>query len=312
MKGLDLAEAYFRECGLPMLERDFPALLPHIAVGLLGSGSECFGYDDDLSADHDFEPGFVILLPSEEVVDRRTAFLLERAYAALPQEFMGYRRAPIPPVGGSRHGVLRLSEFLTEHTGLSDGRPRGREWFLIPEQSLAEVTNGRLFHDGWGALSSVRRYLSYFPEDIRRKKLAGQLVLMGQAGLYNYGRMLARGDTAAAQLAVVAFSEAALSSVFHLNATYRPYSKWCFRALRSLPILGDRAEALLYLLSSGNTEEAADKASLIRALTDAVVEAARGQGLTDYRGDEAEGHADAVNRGIKDGDLRTLPLLYGV
>ncbi|MBO7292460.1 MAG: hypothetical protein J6V07_00835, partial [Clostridia bacterium] len=91
MKGLELSEAYFRTHGLPMLERDFPGLLPHLAAGLLGSGSECFGYDDDLSTDHDFEPGFCLFLPSEEVVDRRTAFLLERAYAALPAEFMGYR-----------------------------------------------------------------------------------------------------------------------------------------------------------------------------------------------------------------------------
>lgn len=313
MKGLELAEAYFREFGLPMLERDFPALLPRLAVGLLGSGSECFGYDDDLSTDHDFEPGFCLLLPSEEEVDRRTAFLLERAYAALPQEFMGFRRCRVSPVGGARHGVLRLSDFLTEHTGLSDGRPQGREWLHIPEQSLAEVTNGRLFYDGRGELTAVRRYLAYFPEDVRLKKLAGHLLLMGQAGLYNYPRSLARGDLGAAQLSAIAFAESAISSVFLLNATYRPYYKWCFRALRPLPLLGDRADALLSLLSSGNGEgEREEKAALIRATFAAIVAAAREQGLTDYTGDEPEGHAAAVHRRIADPDLRNLPLLAGV
>ena len=81
MKGLELSEKYFEEYGQPMLEKEFPDILPYLAVGLFGSGSECFGYDDEVSRDHDFEPGFCIFLPDESVIDRRTAFQLERAYA---------------------------------------------------------------------------------------------------------------------------------------------------------------------------------------------------------------------------------------
>ena len=99
MKGLELAKAYFTECGLPMLERDFPDVLPYLAAGLCGSGSECFGFDDEISTDHDFEPGFILFLPGEDVIDRRTAFLLERAYAKLPKEFMGCRRSLMQPAG---------------------------------------------------------------------------------------------------------------------------------------------------------------------------------------------------------------------
>ena len=56
MNGLELSKAYFDAYGLPMLRERFPRLLPLLAAGLTGSGSECWGYDDEWSRDHDFEP----------------------------------------------------------------------------------------------------------------------------------------------------------------------------------------------------------------------------------------------------------------
>ena len=114
MKGLELSRAYFESYGLPMLEEQFSEVMPFLSAGLVGSGSEVLGYDDEISEDHDFEPGFCLLLPREDIIDRRTAFLLERAYAKLPKEFMGYHRSMIGPVGGARHGVLRMDEFFRE------------------------------------------------------------------------------------------------------------------------------------------------------------------------------------------------------
>ena len=66
MNGLELSRAYYETFGRPMLEERFPELLPKIAVGLCGSGSECWGYDDAVSRDHDFEPGFCIFLSEED------------------------------------------------------------------------------------------------------------------------------------------------------------------------------------------------------------------------------------------------------
>ena len=63
MGGLELSREFFDAYGKPMLEAQFPHLLPKLAAGLFGSGSECFGYDDEISRDHDFEPGFCIFLP---------------------------------------------------------------------------------------------------------------------------------------------------------------------------------------------------------------------------------------------------------
>lgn len=36
MQGLELAKRYYEEVGRPMLERDFPELLPRLAAGLVG------------------------------------------------------------------------------------------------------------------------------------------------------------------------------------------------------------------------------------------------------------------------------------
>jgi hypothetical protein len=193
MKGIELSKAFFEEYGRPMLEAEFPDLIPCLCAGLFGSGAECFGFDDDISTDHDFEPGFCLFLPDESVIDRRQAFLLERAYAKLPKEFMGARRSLMAPVGGARRGVLRTGEFFLEKIGSETGELSLQQWLSIPEQALAEATNGVIFFDNYGGVTKIREALAKYPEEIRRKKLAGNLLLMAQAGQYNFKRCIACG-----------------------------------------------------------------------------------------------------------------------
>lgn len=313
MKGLELARQYYEHYGKEMLHTQFPQVLPYLAIGLAGSGSECYGYDDELSRDHDFEPGFCIFLPGEDVVDRRTAFALERAYSMLPKQFMGYERSPMNPVGGNRHGVIRMEEFFAEKIGSPEGDLSPEQWFSVPEYGLLEATNGAVFADPYGQFTAIREKLRYFPEDVRRKKLAGHLLLMGQAGQYNYNRCMARQETAAAQLAIFEFVQSALHSVYLLNRTYMPYYKWSFRGLGSLSRLGTLAQDLEYLISSGNTApEAAKKASVIEDICAAVARELRSQHLTSLQTTELEQQAYAVNDTITDHNIRNLHILYGV
>ena len=311
--GLEIAEASFQEYGMPMLQEKFPELLPYVAAGLFGSGSECFGFDDELSRDHDFDPGFMLLLPGEDVVDRKQEFALERAYAKLPKEFMGVERPKLAPVGGLRRGVMRLAGFFADKTGSASGKLSAEQWLAVPSHALAEAVNGKVFYDGPGELSRIREGLACYPEDVRRKKLAGHLLLAAQAGQYNYVRCLRHGETGAAQLAAIAFAQSAMETVFLLNKVYQPFYKWRFRAMRALPKLSLEAELLEYLITTDNESQLAqDKYEVIEGIAADIIEELLSQGLSQANCGDLEKHAYSVNDGIADGNLRNLHILAGI
>ena len=312
-KGLDISRAYFEEYGRPMLERDFPEVLPYLAAGLFGSGSECFGFDDEVSLDHDVEPGFMLLLPGEDVVDRRTAFLLERAYAKLPKEYMGLKRSLMNPVGGARHGVVRTADFFREKTGTPDGRLPAAAWLSLPDSSLAEAVNGEIYADAFGEVTAIRERLSFYPEDIFRKKLAGNLLLMAQAGQYNYRRALSHGEEAAAQLAVFEFTKACMAAIFLLNGTYMPFYKWAFRSMRKLSLLALEAELLEYLITTDNGRDMREeKAAVIEGICSDVAAELMVRDLSKASCGDMEKHAYSVNDGIADAEVRNLHILAAV
>lgn len=314
MNGLELSRGYFEEYGRPMLEKDFAQLLPFLAVGFVGSGSEHFGFDDDISRDHDFEPGFCIFLPGEDVVDRRKAFLLERAYAKLPKEYGGVKRQPVSPVGGDRNGVIRTADFYRAAVGSADGVLPPEGWLHIPDYALAEATNGAVFYDGYGEFSRIRQSLLDMPEDIRLKRLAGNLLLMAQAGQYNFVRCLRHAEPDAAQLACVEFVQAALKAEFLLQRKYLPFYKWSFRALRQLEGTQKLSEQLSFLLGGSNADDttAGQKYDTIEAVCGGFIEKLQNQNLTQAICGDLEKHAYSVNDLIRDSNIRTMNILTAI
>lgn len=314
MKGLELARKFYEQHGEPMLKEQFSHILPFVAVGLVGSGSECYGYDDDVSQDHDFEPGFCIFLPDERKVDRKTAFELERAYSKLPRQFMGFQRSFVSAVGGNRHGVIRTADFFEDKIGRGDGNLTVEQWLSLPDYALAEAVNGEIFCDYYGEFTRIKEKISQYPEDVRLKKLAGNLLLMGQSGQYNYKRCVSRNETAAAQFAVFEFAKATLNTAFLLERKYSPYYKWSFRALRELsPDYEALASDLEYLLSSGNDETAVKKkCEIIENICTQISQKMKEQGLLDAVGADTEWLAYAVNDLIKDNTIRNMHILCAV
>lgn len=311
MQGLEIAREFYLRHGKPMLEEQFPDVLDRIAVGLVGEGSECLSFDDDLSRDHDFEPGFCLWITEED--EQAFGFRLERAYAKLPREFMGLRRGALSPVGGSRHGVMTIEKFYTRFLGASTAPDSPERWLYTPTFSLLSASNGAVFSDPLGAFSAVREYLlAGYPEDIRRKKLAAHTVLMAQAGQYNYPRCLAREETGAAQLAVFEFVKSTISVLYLLNRRYEPFYKWAYRGLRDLPLIGELGEALQAITELDNSPENAKlKQAVIDDIALLVSDEFRRQKLSDTEGSDLERQAYAIQNSIRDASLRNLHIMEG-
>lgn len=313
MKGLEICKSFYLEYGEKMLHEQFPDYENLIAVGLVGSGSECYGYDDDISRDHDFEAGFCLFIPDEDVIDRQTAFRLERAYSKLPKEYMGLKRSILSPVGSNRHGVIRMSDFYAEKVGSPTGDLSVSQWLGTEEFYLAEATDGEVFRDDCGAFTLIRNKIKNMPEDIRLKKIAGNVLLAAQSGQYNFKRCLDHSEPAAAQLAAFKFTESIMRTIFLLNRRHMPYYKWSFRALRELDILGNIADSLEFLITSDNAPDTAEtKYFIIEDIASMVISELQNQGITKAVCGDLEKHAYSVNDYISDSEIRNMNIFAGV
>ncbi len=312
MQGLDIAKEFYFRHGRPMLEELFSEVIDRIAVGLVGEGSECLGFDDEISRDHDFEAGFCLWITEKD--EQAFGFKLERAYAKLPKEFMGLRRSILSPVGGNRHGVITIESFYTRFLGAPTAPDSTEQWLYIPSASLASASNGEVFTDPLGKFSEVRNTLLLgYPEDIRRKKLAAHTVFMAQAGQYNYSRCVRRGETGAAQLAIFEFVKHMISVIYLLNNRYEPFYKWAYRGLAELPLLGNIGDSLQALTEIDNTQKNAElKQEVIEDITVLLIDAFRSQGLTEAICTDLEKHAYSILDGIRDTKLRNMHIMEGI
>lgn len=309
MNGLELSKEFYEEYGKPMLEKDFADLLPFLAIGFVGKGSEHFGFDDEISRDHDFEPGFCIFLPDESIVDIRQEFLLERAYAKLPKEYKGIKRLKMSPVGGNRNGVIRTAKFYEDAVGSPDGNLSTEGWLYIPDYALAEATNGEIYFDEYGEFSKIRENLMNMPQDIKLKRLAGNILIMAQSGQYNFSRCLKHNEPEAAQLACVEFVNSAMKTVFLLNNKYMPFYKWSFRALKQIESDFDFVSKLSFLLLGDNHSE---KINVIEEISAEVIAELQRQKLTSVISEDLERHAYSVNDKICDGNIRNMHILSAI
>lgn len=242
---LDLCQGYYEAYGKPMLEAKFPEYVDKIAVGLCGEGSECFGFEDEISADHDCGPGFAMWMRAD--VFEEIGGKLNEEYAKLPKVFVGCIRNETA-LGSGRCGAIRMDDFFERVLGGYSIPATKEEWRLVEEYGLAAAVNGRVFCDPEGIFTEKRNYLmQYYPRKVWLEKIARTLMKCAQAGQYNYGRMMARGDYVTAQIALSEYMQSMMQLVFLLNRKYAPYYKWQHKAmanLETLPEIGDILTAI--------------------------------------------------------------------
>ncbi|MBO4390543.1 MAG: DUF4125 family protein [Lachnospiraceae bacterium] len=261
------AREFYKNSLRPMLDSSFPDYVPYICVGFAGEGSEHFGFDDDISSDHDYEVG-VCLWISEQSPAVQIVSELEAAYTELYLKTFGKTPDPL-----ARHGVRRIDSFFTELTGIPEITEKiGRydpsvqscpDWFHPTENEIsgiAAAVNGEIYTDPEGSLTRIRNFfLKEMPEDWRRKMLATLFHEYCQYAQCNYLRMLKRGDFVTASICKAMAADTAARIVFYLNRHFPPYYKWRMRGVKELPVLPEIADLCRALFDFTDDREEFEK-----------------------------------------------------
>lgn len=180
IKGLELSESFFNENKALLFKKIPSNAIEYITIGLFGFGSECYGVDDEISEDHDFDQGFIILV--EDSVPLTDFLKLKQAYDCLPKL---YKRFCL--LNQTKHGVHYMKEYLN-YLGVNDIKN-------ISDESKALLLNGKLFYQGFASTFANLRY------DIRKNSNYDFLIDLSLKALeinkyipYNLKRSLDRGD----------------------------------------------------------------------------------------------------------------------
>lgn len=217
-----------------LIHERFSEYEDRIAVGIAGEGSDCLGYDDAISRDHDFGTGVCLWLTDEDMV--RFGQALSEAYNELVDSA---ERSYLTKRLRERRGVMTIHDFYSTILRIdcdTEGcRLTEDEWYRLDHSCLKTATNGEIFRDDLGTFTAFRKYLlNYYPDRVWRLRIAEQLHEYASSFQVNYARCMTRGDTVAAELCRAKGIQAAMELFFLLRREYPPYYKWTYRALSDL------------------------------------------------------------------------------
>ena len=331
-KGLDLARALFETCRSDLFSALPEEVTAVLAAGLVGEGSECFGFDDAVSRDHDWGPAFCLWLPEEDL--GRHAATIERALEVLPLEFSGFPVRMAAAQRNERVGPLSIERFYARFLRVPHVPRTWQEWHAIPEHHYAVCTNGAVFLDQLAtrgdrhpyaerpvtSLTTIRNsLLRYYPDDLRLKKIAARCALMAQSGQYNLLRSLKRDDPLTATLCAARFAEQACMLAHHLARRFTPFYKWVAPSAAHVSPLGEQiAQRLRTLLGTlpafeqGTTDDAFGRMeALVEEICVACITELHAQDLSDATDGWLMEHASNVQSRIETPELARAPVFSG-
>ena len=216
MKGFELCRRFFREVGLPAIDKSLPEIIRRLAAGLSG-GSQSHGNDDEWSRDHGWGPGFTVFLNREDF--SRFSEQLQQILDTLPREYLGYEwQDPRKRTCG----VIDVGKYIESAIGCERPPDVAIDWLHIPEEYLFEITPRRIFHDAAGEVT--RRFESFgeYPEDVWKKRLSACLAWMWEWGRKHLHRAERRRDLVTASMYWDRLATYAMKVAFLLNRRYAP------------------------------------------------------------------------------------------
>jgi hypothetical protein len=243
--GLDLNEQFYREVVRPLLVDAFPGLV-HSAARL-GSGSDVPGYDDEMSADHDWGIRQQIFLSPADHAQYGSA-VLQTLRHRLPYRYRGYsvHFGPTNEEGTAllaeidsgpvnhRVEVVTVPGFFGQQLGIDPAKEWDAiDWLSVSQQQLLSVTAGRVFADDLGQLEPLRQKFTYYPHDVWLYLLACQWRRIGQEDHF-VGRTGYRGDDLGSRLLAARLVHDVMLLGFLMAKRYAPYPKWFGIAFQEL------------------------------------------------------------------------------
>ena len=295
LTGLERAEIVTKYTS-EFIKVKYPDLYSRICLALVGVGSECLGFDDEISEDHDFSSRCQLFLDDSDYKTYKSN--LESSLKIFCKDL----ESLTSNLKDVNIEIMPISNFYKYYTLFENGPKTESEYRKVPMDLLCVATNGKVFLDNLGKFSEIRnRLLNFYPEDIRLKKIAFQLNKMAQSGQYNYSRMIKRGDTVAANIAQGEFVKHYLEFVHLLNKKYMPFYKWSYRSACSLEILGNFTQENLKKLSEASIYE---KESIIEKICLTVVNTLNELGLSHSKIDFLTYQAEEVRKNILNPSLR--------
>ncbi len=256
MNVIEKNRRFYEEQVADLIHTQFAGYESRIAVGIAGEGSDCFGYDDVLSRDHDFGTG-VCLWVTDEDMDR-FGYNLSIAYNELADS---QERSYYTDRLRERRGVMTIHDFYSDilqiDCDVQNCLMTEEDWYRLDHSCLKTATNGEIFRDDLGVFSAFRKLLlDYYPQRVWKIRIAEQLHEFASSVQVNYARCMTRGDVVAAQLCRSQGIKAAMELYFLLKKEYPPYYKWTFRALTGLDKEGTFSSVIQKLAEAGINRDA--------------------------------------------------------
>jgi len=261
--GLQLSEMFYQEVVKLILEKEFPNLT--YSAGLLGGGSEVFGYDTPQSMDHDWGPR-LLLFVNDTDLDNSKDQIAKVLSEKLPYEFHGIStNYKIHDQSGAkvlenittgpinhRVEIYSIDSFLQSNLRTKFSvTPTAIDWLTFPEQRLISVSSGKVFFDGLSKLSEMRQKYSYYPNDVWLYLLSSQWMKISQEEPF-VGRCADVGDELGSQIIAARIVRYLMKLGFLMEKKYAPYLKWFGSAFSKLEIAKSLNPILTDVLQANN------------------------------------------------------------